>query len=336
MSKRILITGASGFIGSFLVEKALECGFETFAGIRASSNRGYLTDKRIRFIDLQFSTPDGLRQQLQDFAATNGKFDYIIHNAGITKATNSSDFEKVNFQFTANFIDALIETDNIPAKFIFMSSLSVMGPGDEQNYTPISLSHTPAPNTMYGKSKLKAEEYLRSKTNFPSIILRPTGVYGPREKDYFLMIKTIQMGLDVSAGMQEQRLTFIYVRDLVDAVFLALQSPIAHKSYFVTDGDVYTDQEYTSLIKEITGKKMVLRLKIPLILIKAIACLTGYIAAATGKPATLNSDKFRIMKQRNWTCETEPLHTDLGFKAQYNLREGLSESIRWYKENHWL
>lgn len=336
MAKKILITGASGFIGSFLVEKALECGFETYAGVRANSSREYLQDERIRFIDLAFSSKERLKSQLEEFASANGKFDYIVHNAGVTKSIYAEDFEKVNFRFSANFVDALIDSGTVPEKFVLMSSLSVMGPGDEACYSPILLKDNPRPNTTYGESKLRAEEYLRSKTGFPFVILRPTGVYGPREKDYFMMVKTILSGLDVSAGMREQRLTFIYVRDLVDAAFLALGSAVSAKTYFVADGNVYTDKEYTSLIRSVLGKKFVLRVKMPLAVIQLVSVIAEEISKITKKPSTLNRDKFKIMKQRNWICEVGPLQKDLGFSAKYDLQKGLEESIQWYKENQWI
>ncbi len=185
-SKRILITGgASGFIGSFLVEKALEKNYEVWAGIRKSSSREYLQDEHIRFIDLNFSDKGKLKEQLSEFAREHGRFNYIIHNAGVTKCLNPDDFDRVNFQYTANFIDVLKEGDMVPDKFVLMSSLSAFGLGDEINYTPIKLTDTPNPNTAYGRSKLKAEQYLQQTTDFPYIILRPTGVYGPPGKRLF-------------------------------------------------------------------------------------------------------------------------------------------------------
>lgn len=336
MNKRILITGASGFIGSFLVEKALELDFEIWAGVRNSSSREYLRDSRINFIDLNFNAKDKLSAQLQEFARKNGKFDYIVHNAGVTKCLNPNDFERVNFQYTANFIDALIEADCIPDKFILMSSLSAFGIGDEVNYTPIKLTDTPNPNTAYGKSKLKAEKYLQSQHAIPYMIMRPTGVYGPREKDYFLMLKTVKSGLDVGAGFKPQHLTFIYVKDLVNSVFLALESPYKNKAYFIADGDVYTDKEYTSLVKKILGKKYVLSIKVPLWLLKCVSVVAEEISKITKKPSTLNRDKYKIMKQRNWECDIQPLIDELGFSPRYTLEDGLKESFMWYKENNWI
>ena len=335
-TKKILITGASGFIGSFLVEKGLEEGWDVWAGIRKSSSKEYLKDERIQFIDLFFNDKDRLTSQLKEFTEINGKFDYIIHNAGVTKCLNTEDFYRINFQYTADFIDALIGADAVPDKFILMSSLSAFGIGDEINYTPIKLTDTPNPNTAYGRSKLKAEQYLQAAKGFPYIILRPTGVYGPREKDYFLMIKTVKSGLDVGAGFKPQHLTFIYVKDLVNTAYLALKSNHANKAYFVADGDVYTDKEYTALVKETIGRKHVLSIKVPLWILKSVSVVAESISRLTKKPSTLNRDIYKIMKQRNWECDIQPLIDDLDFSPRYTLKKGLEESVKWYRENGWL
>lgn len=335
-NKNILITGASGFIGSFLVEKALSEGYSVWAGVRASSSKEYLQDERIQFIDLNFGNLEKLSEQLRTFSSEFGKFDYVVHNAGLTKCLDPADFDRVNFQYTVNLIEALRNADSTPDKFVLMSSLSAFGEGDEVNYTPIKLTDTPNPNTAYGRSKLKAEAYLKNTSDFPYMIMRPTGVYGPREKDYFLMMKTVKAGLDVGAGFQPQHLTFIYVKDLVDAVFLALTSPLTNKEYFVADGDVYTDKEYTALVKKVMGKEHVLSLKVPLSVLKVISNIAEDISKITKKASTLNRDKYVIMKQRNWECDVEPLQKDLGFSPKYSLERGLQESYDWYKANNWM
>ncbi len=123
---------------------------------------------------------------------------------------------------------------------------------------------------------------------------------------------------------------------MVDAAFLALESPLKNKSYFVTDGDVHTDKEYTALVKKVLGKKHVLSIKVPLFILKLISVIAEGISKITKKPSTLNRDKYKIMKQRNWECDIEPLAQDLHFTPQYNLERGLTESVNWYKENGWL
>ena len=318
--KNILITGAGGFIGSFLVEEALNKGWKTWAGIRQTSNKEYLNDTRISFIALNFSDKDTLRKQILEFVDQQGKWDFIIHNAGVTKCLNPVDFEKVNYLFTQHFVEALQEANAIPETFVLMSSLS---------------AH-PHSETAYGKSKWKAEQFLQKQTDFPSIILRPTGVYGPREKDYYLMLKTIQAGLDITAGFKPQQLTFIYVKDLVKAAFLALESPIKNKTYFVTDGNVYSDQEYTQIAKTTLGKKRVIKFRVPLILLKTVSIICEDFSKITKKPSTLNRDKYKIMKQRDWTCDTSSLIRELGFQAEYNLKRGMKECVDWYRTNGWL
>src|SRR5690606_19782874 len=151
---------------------------------RKGSSRRFLQDERIRFIDLQYADKELLSEQLREFTREHGRFDHIVHMAGLTKARHKSEFDTVNYEYTRNFAEALIETDSIPASFLLTSSLSSVCAGDEINYTPLPENHPANPNTAYRRSKLKAEIYIKSLRGFPWLILRPTGVYGPRDKDY--------------------------------------------------------------------------------------------------------------------------------------------------------
>lgn len=337
MQKRsILITGASGFIGSTVVDKALELGYETWAGIRKSSSRQYLQDERIHFIDLYYTDKQKLKEQLRDLTDEYGRFNDIVHIAGLTKARHKSDFDKVNYEQTRDFVEALIETDNIPDSFIYMSSLGAMGPGDEVGYTPMCANKTPTPNTAYGKSKLKAENWLKGIDGFPYLILRPTGVYGPRDRDYLILMRAVKNGLDVGAGYKKQLLSFIYIDDLVNIVFSLIEKGIRRKEYFAADGDVYTDSEFNAIVRDALHKKNVLRLKVPLFLVKPAAYINEKTAALFGKATAFNSDKYRIMKQRNWACEIAPLEEDIGFQPAYRLKEGVEKTIAWYQKKGWL
>lgn len=334
---KILITGASGFIGGFLVEEALRRGYETWAGVRTGSSRANLQDERIRFIDLNYNNPQALTEQLRDFACKHGAWDFIVHNAGLTKALDKQDFFRVNAQYTSHFIEALAEANCKPQKFLLMSSLGSYGCGDEQTFRPIRLTDPQQPNTAYGRSKLEAEKFVRTQTHFPHLILRPTGVYGPGEKDYFMAIKSINSGLDFAAGFVPQRITFIYVKDLATIAFLALEKKeIKDRHYFVADGDVYTDESFASLIQEIVGRKHVFHARIPLGLVRMACIGSEWIGRLLKKSMTLNTDKYIILKQRNWTCDVAPLKDELGFTPAYTLRRGLEESIEWYRKEGWL
>ena len=334
--KSILITGAGGFIGGFLVEEALKRGYDTWAAVRSTTSREFLQDERIHFIELDYSDQDRLEETLRDHMGEWGRWDYIVHNLGVTKSTNYLDFERVNYGYLRSLVDALQVTNMTPDVFLLMSSLSVMGPGDEKTYKPMLATDIPMPNTYYGVSKLKAETYLQSVEDFPYTIFRCTGVYGPHEKDYYLMIKSISRGFDFSVGFEKQMLTFIYVKDLVTGVFDALEKGPLYKAYFISEDKAYTQQEFRQIVCEELGKKRVIPVTCPLWLVKVVCNVAEWIGKVTLKASALNRDKFKILKQRNWQCDTSEARRDFGFSPKYALREGIREAIAWYRSAGWL
>ena len=334
--KSILITGAGGFIGGFLVEEALRRGYDTWAAVRSTTSREFLTDERIHFIELDYTDQDRLEETLRDHMSEWGRWDYVVHNLGVTKSTNYMDFEQVNYGYLKALADAMQATNMTPDVFLLMSSLSVMGPGDEKTYQPFKSSDVPLPNTYYGVSKLKAETYLQSLEGFPYTIFRCTGVYGPRERDYYLMIKSIKRGFDFSVGFDKQMLTFIYVKDLVTAAMDALEKGPLYKAYFISENQGYTQQEFRKIVCEELGKKFVIPVTCPLWVVKRVCAIAEWIGKVTLKASTLNRDKYKILKQRNWLCDTSDARRDFAFNPQYPLREGIREAIAWYRQAGWL
>ena len=333
---KVLVTGATGFIGSFIVEGSLERGNETWAGVRASSNRKFLSNPAIKTIDLPYSNREEMSKMLKEQKTQHGKWDVIIHNMGLTKCENKTDFDRVNFEYTCNFITALQEADMVPGQFIYMSSLSSFGSGNPISLEEIKLNDTPAPDTLYGKSKLKAEEFIQSLSDFPYTILRPTGVYGPREKDYFVMLQTLKLRLNPAIGFKPQYITFIYVKDLIKVIFLSVEKKAIGKAYFVADGDVWTSNEYANLAKKELGIKWAIPVKVPCTLVKGLAYTLDSVCGWFGKTPTLNRDKYNILSASNWKCEVKTLNEELGFSPDYNLEQGLRECIEWYRSEKWL
>ena len=341
MNPKILITGASGFIGSFIVEEALKQGFETWAAIRKSSSKAFLKDERIHFIELNLSSEEQLHEQLKGH-----QFDYVVHAAGVTKCLHPEDFFRINTEGTKNLVRALLDLQMPLKRFVYISSLSIMGAiREEQPYREISERDKAQPNTAYGKSKLEAEQWLdatnrqlteKGQAPFPYVILRPTGVYGPRERDYFMMFKSIQAHTDFAVGYQQQDITFVYVTDVVQAVFLALEKGETGRRYFLSDGEVYQSSTFSNLIRKELGNPWWIRITAPLWLLRIITFCGDRIGHMTGKITALNNDKYHIMKQRNWRCDIGPARQELGFEPQVQLEEGVRRSVAWYKKNKWL
>ena len=332
----ILITGASGFIGSFLIEEALKRGLSTWAGMRGSSSKRYLQQPELHFLVLDFANLETLKKQLTTHKEQYGAFDYVVHCAGATKCRNKEEFEQTNYQQTVHFVEALQSLNMVPKQFLYVSTLSVFGPIREDDYSPILESDIPQPNTAYGQSKLKSEQYLQGLKDFPYVIFRPTGVYGPREADYFLMAKSIGNHVDFSVGYKRQDLTFIYVKDVVQAIFAAIDKKITRRAYFLSDGNVYPSRRFSDLIQKEMNKSFVIRIKCPLIVLKIVSLLAETGAGLSGKSSTLNLDKYKIMKQRNWQCDITPAREELGYTPQYDLERGVKETIAWYKRDEWL
>ncbi len=337
---KILITGASGFIGSFIVEEALRRGFETWAAVRGSSSRQFLTDERIHFIELNLSSEEQLCEQLKDH-----QFDYVVHAAGVTKCLNKADFHRINTEGTQNLVRAIIALKMPLRRFVYISSLSIMGAiREQQPYTEILESDEARPNTAYGRSKLEAEQWLASLLSrtggvgggFPYVILRPTGVYGPRERDYFMMAKSIQSHTDFAVGYKQQDITFVYVTDVVQAVFLAMEKGQTGRKYFLSDGEVYQSSTFSNLIRKELGNPWWIRITAPIWVLRVVTFVGEYVGRLTGKVTALNNDKYNIMRQRNWRCDIEPARQELGYEPQVKLEEGVRRSIKWYKDNGWL
>ncbi len=332
---RIFVVGAGGFAGGFLVEEALRRGHEVWAGVRESTSRRYLTDKRIRFVTLDFDHPESLTAALSEALPEGERWDWIVYNLGATKCLSFSDFSKINCDYLRAFTTALEASGKVPDKLLYMSSLSSVGPGDEKGYSPFTEEMIPHPNTRYGASKLKAEMHL-AMSGIPHIIFRATGIYGPRDKDYFLMFKSIEKGVDFSVGFRKQMLSFIYVEDLARAVYDALEKAPVGETYNVAEPRTYTQKEFREIASSELGRRHVLGVRVPLWGLKIVSAVAEKWGVARMQPSTLNRDKYNIMKQRNWAVDVRKAREGFGFSPRVDLREGVRKAVDWYKKEGWL
>lgn len=329
-TKKVLIIGAGGFIGGFMAQESLQRGYETWVAVRKSTSLKYLSDERLNFVVLDYDDEAAMVATMSSVLPEGERWDYIVYNLGATKCANFIDFNRINYEYLRRFVGVLRQCELMPERFLFMSSLSALGEGDEKGYTPITSKMIPNPNTRYGLSKIKAETFLEMQSDVPYIIFRPTGVYGPHEQDYLMMIKSIDSHWDFGVGYRKQLLTFIYVEDLVNAVYDALESGVEKRKYIISEPRSYTQSEFRSIVARHLGVKWVIPVKLPLWIVYIASVVAEKWGMVRMKPSTLNRDKFKIMKQRNWSCDVTDAQRDFNFSPRFSLDEGLKATIDAY------
>ncbi len=332
--KRVLITGATGFIGGALLREAEANGYEVCIAVRPETSKTSiqkLKETGKELIVLDYQDGEQLYQVLKDEEHRRGvAFDYVIHNAGATKALNPETLYTANAKTTANLVQAFERLSKKPKRFVLMSSLSAYGI-DKSGV--ISRQTARTPKSHYGKSKLQAEEALR-RSSLNYTILQPTGVYGIGDKDYLIQIKSVLNGIDVMSGLSKQSLSYIYVDDLARATFFLLTKEEASKeSFIISDGEAYDDKAFGKIVRQIAkqsdkpfGSRYYLSLRFPLFVLWFVCQASDLYARISGNAQTLNKDKYHIITQRSWLCNAKPLFA-LGFEPKYDLEKGLEETI---------
>ena len=331
---RILVTGASGFIGSGLVAALVEAGHEVCALMRPSASSEFL--KGIKYTRLAGDLGD---QESMLRACQNT--DVIYHLAGLTSARNKEEFFKFNAEATKNLAHAAIKSGSVK-KFIFVSSQAAAGPSI--GLAPRSESEADSPVSMYGESKLRAELYLdelKGKLNFISI--RPPMVYGPRDKNVFLFFKTIQRQwlpiLPAKTPTGHKYYSAIHVDDLITALVAALDAPeIDYQNgerFFVTDGQIYTYERIMGVIaKELKVKPF--RVRVPGALMTTLAAAGSLAGKALNKNFQLNRDKLKELQADYWICSPQKSFDHFKYKPKYTMESGVPQTVAWYKVNGWL
>ena len=329
---KVLVTGASGFVGTHLVESAKALGWKVHAAVRKSSNIEAIRSYVDMFVYVDQSDLDALKTL---FVAE--KYDYIIHAAALTKAKTEKELYSVNVLNTKNILEAAFSIEEQPKRVVFVSSLAAIGPIDYDAKNEIVEDSQYNPLTAYGRSKKDAEIMIKSNFGDKSIsVFRPTAVYGPREKDLFILFDTLNKGLDPYIGRKPQKLSFVYVQDLVDVLLLGCTKEQTKLEFFnISDGNVYSRFAMADVFKETFLKKPI-RVFLPYALVSLFAKISALLYKRSVKVPTIYPERLGELTASNWSCSINKAVKLLGYSPKFDLRSGLTKSLLWYKENNWL
>jgi len=332
--KKILVTGANGFTGSFLCEEGLKRGYSIFAGVRKNADLSFLPEG-VQKLEMDYSSGDTLLQSFRPHSGTPHIFDDVIHTAGIKWTMNADEFYRYNYELTRNIVNVLADNQMVNGKFIYISSLASHGPADFNEMKPVTEYHTPHPVSPYGKSKLLTENYIRNESALPYLIFRPTAIYGPRDRDFLPYFRFLKYHVSPVIGSKKNLLSFIYIKDFCRLIFDAIESPIVNKGYFVSDGNTYTQERFIEELKMISGKRTI-SLTIPKGLANGLAGFMEFAGRFFNFVPKLNRGKMPELTAQSWDCDICPLIRDFHYIPQYNLNAGLKETWDWYKAMGWI
>lgn len=325
---KILITGATGFIGSHLADALCKRGHAVSCPVRKTSNLRWLehTSAELSYGDL-FDI--GYLRTLVTGV------DCVYHVAGITKARTKEEYFRGNHLATKNLLEAVAEANPGIKRFIHVSSQAAVGPSVKGQ--PVDERTPFHPITTYGVSKMEAEkECMRLANRLPITIVRPPAVYGPRDKDVFEFFNTINKGLQPIVGFGDRFVSLIHVKDLVDGIILAGEHEAATgNTYFISSERAYHWREVGEIASRVVGKK-VFRLRVPEMGIYTIAAFSELFGMMTNRAALINFEKAKDIVQRSWTCSVQKAQTELGFRESFTLEEGMIDAVGWYREHGWL
>lgn len=315
-------------MGSHVLDALLANQIPTVVILRDSSSRSFLTrhlpDLEIRHGSI--TEPATLAQALEGVT-------HVVHCAGCTKASQPSDYSRINRDGTANLVDAVNARHPLIERFIHISSLAAVGPATSAS--PARETTQPSPVSEYGKSKLAGEREVRRRCKASFTVVRPPGVYGPRDTAFLPLFKAVRRHL-LPRPSKSQELSLVYVEDLARAIVTCLDHPqAAGKDFFVCSREIVTGGQIAEQIAN-QLKVWTVPLPLPAPFLWLVCLLQELMSRATGRASLLNLQKFAELRASGWVCDPTRLEQDLGFKCTTNLTSGIARTLGWYRQEKWL
>jgi nucleoside-diphosphate-sugar epimerase len=324
---KVLLTGASGFVGSHVLDRLVELGIPTAILLRQSSSRRFIESCLPR-VEVREGTVGDLRSLEEAMAGIT----HVIHCAGLVKALRIEEFYTVNQLGTR----ALIEAANRAgiSRLVHVSSLAAAGPGTAE--TPMRETDPPQPVSEYGKSKLAGEQEVERGCRAAWVIVRPPAVYGPRDGEFLRLFEAVKSHLLPDFGGGRQALSLVYVKDLAEAIVRCLESPGAKgRTYFAAGTEVASATQFAELVAQELGV-WTFRLPLPVGLLWPVCVLQEAVSRLTGRPNVLSLQKYAEIRAPGWVCDGSRLRSELGIDCATSLPEGIRQTAGWYRAEGWL
>ncbi len=322
---RIAVTGANGFVGSNLANYFHTLGWETTAVVRPGADSGQI-DPGVQVRPVDYLSP-------ADLASALANAEIVVHNAGKTRTRSFSEMLAANVVVTRKVLEACNRNPGCQ-RLIYISSQAASRPTPELR--AVSEDESSAPVDWYGRSKALSERIIRAECAQAWTIVRPASVYGPGERDFLQLFKSIKSGVKFSLGSRDQQLSLIHISELCEFLRLCCTSANARNQlFFASDGVAYSQSRFMVLVEELLGKKA-LTLRIP----QPLAKLAGYAGdlaeSVTGRTGLVNSQKMKELLGPNWVCSNEKARGLLGWDPVPDLEGKLRQTLDWYIKQGWL
>jgi nucleoside-diphosphate-sugar epimerase len=326
----ILVTGASGFLGSHVAEQLSQRGQKVRALVRKSSNTKFL--QGLPNVELAYGSVEDRASVLAAGEGITG----IVHAAGLVKARGPAEFHKINTEGTENLLASALAQKAHLKRFVLVSSQAAGGPSDTLG-TPKQVGQETDPVTHYGRSKLAAEAAaLRLKNELPITILRPPAIYGPRDQEILIFFKSVDKGVLPLTSPLESKFSMIYGADCASACVCALDANVASGSiYYLDDGTPVTFASMIRSVEAAIGKRAWVRIPLPRPVVRTAALFSELYGRATNQAVMLTRDKCNELFNQ-WVCDNAKARAELAWNPQVDFTRGVKLTADWYKQNGWL